>query len=169
MAVVDSASLIYLTKSSCKEILVKTYSQVSITPAVYREVVVGGKRYPDSGVVEKNVKEGRIRVENPSKILSVYPNNLGAGEMEALSLAFEKKAMLITDDVHAIRAALLHGVHVRTSETVLIEAYIRGVISRLEDLKDKLTALIKHKAVRPDVYVLITTLLKVLEEERGEG
>jgi len=166
MAVIDSSTLIYLTKASCKEILAKMHNVIAITPKVYEETVIMGKNYPESTIIEENISNGIIKVESPQKILRGLPESLGSGEKEAISAAFERDLLLISDDVHAIRVALSFGLNVRTSETLLIEAYIKGLIS-LEELKRKISALMTYKSLRPDVYVLLNTLLRIFEEEEG--
>jgi predicted nucleic acid-binding protein len=107
----NATPLIYLAKANKLELLQNTVGQVLIPEAVFREVVVEGKRLGerDAYRVEKAINQGWIKVQEVKKSLYVELL-LHPGEIEVISLAKEKgiKFVLI-DDAKARSAAELAG------------------------------------------------------------
>ncbi len=102
-AVSNATPLIYLAKTSQLGLLDHIYDRVFIPEAVYREVVVEGKKLKekDAYYVERAIKEGWIIVEH---VKSVYPLDIPVhpGEAEVISLAKVKGIdTVITDDAKA--------------------------------------------------------------------
>jgi predicted nucleic acid-binding protein len=107
----NATPLIYLAKAGQLSLLQSIIKQVFIPEAVYREVVIEGKRLgeKDAFRVERAIKQGwvivqGIKVSYPVEI-TVHP-----GEAEVISLAKEKgiEAVLI-DDAKARAASEMAG------------------------------------------------------------
>jgi len=109
--VADAGPLIWLSRCGLLPTLSRLYQQVLVPPEVRHEAVdkgvEGGHR--DADETKKAIEEGKITVERPGKKLinrvsrraSSMRIRLGGGEMEAIALALERDAVLLTNDEDA--------------------------------------------------------------------
>ena len=102
----NATPLIYLAKANQLNILQSMVKQVFIPEAVYREVVIEGKRLgeKDAYRVERAIAQGWIIVQG---IKIVYPVEITIhpGEVEVISLAREKGIETVLMDDAKARAA----------------------------------------------------------------
>jgi len=114
-AVVDSSSLIGLAQIEQFELLKELFSEVCITDAVYREVVIEGKGEPGSEETERAIKDGWIIRKCAVDIIAVkaLSSTLGEGESEVIVLCKEIESdFAVIDERTARAAAELMGINV---------------------------------------------------------
>ena len=115
-AVADSSALIHPAKvPDFWSLLKKTFDEIRIPGAVHEEILKG-KNFGSSDVpvIEKSIEQGWIKVVK-TKAKGDLPNNLGAGEREAITLAFKwrnKFDWLLIDDEIAAKTARYLGLPV---------------------------------------------------------
>ncbi|MBI2926979.1 MAG: DUF3368 domain-containing protein [Verrucomicrobia bacterium] len=138
--VCDSSPLIYLSKLEHFRLLRVLYDAVLVPPAVWREVAIGGEGFAESANLKAAVTEGWIRIECPTEAeeAAEFPEELGLGEIEAILLARERKAVLVTDDALGRSVAESLGVEVTGTIGVLIGAKRQGQLSAVKPLIDRL-------------------------------
>jgi len=102
----NATPLIYLAKANQMSLLQSMVKHVYIPEAVYRKVIIEGKRLgeKDAYRVEKALKQGWIIVQG---IKSIYPVEvtIHPGEAEVISLAKEKGIEVVLIDDAKARAA----------------------------------------------------------------
>ena len=153
----NSTPLILLSKIDKLEILKKLFNQITIPESVKEEVLIESK--PGYIVIKKGIDDKWIKVEKPNKILDL---NLGKGETEAISLANEKKDILIIDDLYAIRAAKVYNIETIRTTTLLFMALKKKIISKNESI-DLLNKLIQEGYyIKPAEYATIFGKIKEL-------
>jgi predicted nucleic acid-binding protein len=107
----NATPLIYLAKANQLNLLQTMVKQLFIPEAVYREVVIEGKRLgeKDAYRIERAITQGWIMVQDV-KIIYPVEITIHPGEVEVISLAKEKgiEAVLI-DDAKARAASELTG------------------------------------------------------------
>ena len=168
---VDSSVLIGMVRIGRLELLRKLYGHVVIPGAAHHEVVIEGRRLRKAGVreIEKAMQSGWIRVStlttSQSDRAEVYRagGELGQGETEAIVLARSRKMPLILDDAYARKLADTAGLEFTGTAAVLLEAHLRGLLSKKEFL-ESLSELGKVMWLSPEV---LATLMR-LAEETGE-
>ena len=94
-AIMDSDSLIKLTKAKVKEIVLKNI-EAYIPPKVFEEVIKIPKEegYPDAFIIEENLKKGLLAIgefrEDPQVEEMITRLGMGAGEADVFrSMASE--------------------------------------------------------------------------------
>lgn len=145
--VADTSPLFYLAYLDRLDLLHSMYEQVNVPDAVWKEAIRGGGRYPDIIPPMQTARAaGWITVhahrnwDQREPILA----GLDEGEQQALLLALELKAALILiDEKHGRRAALLLGITSTGTVGVLIEGKRRGLVGSvaplLRTLRDETT------------------------------
>jgi hypothetical protein len=139
----DSSPLIYLTRLAQFGLLRQLHDRVLIPQAVWDEVAVGGQGLPESENLRHAVAAGWIQVKSPTVSLpklSPQAAALGRGELEAIALAKELGALLLTDDSDGREVAESIGVKVSGTVGLLIRARAEGHITRVRPFLDKLRA-----------------------------
>lgn len=135
--VCDASPLVYLARLEQVGLLRLLYEAVLVPPAVWQEVAVGGLGLPESAHLRSAVEAGWIRVEAPARVeerLSEFPRQLGRGEAEAIALAQERMAVLLTDDRLGRKLAEALGLEVTGTIGLLIRAKRLGHLTRVEPL-----------------------------------
>lgn len=128
--VVDSCSLILMSKCSLLEILAESFTLV-IPRGVFYEVVDKDtlKKYPDAEVISNLVSAKKIRVVGVDRTASKLPVSLGKGELEALALVKQTAgSILLTDDGRAIKACRYMKLPFLISPKMTVELYRLGKI-----------------------------------------
>ncbi len=128
--VVDSCSLILMSKCSLLEILAESFTLV-IPRGVFHEVVNEDtlKKYPDAEVISNLVSAKKIRVAGVDRTASKLPVSLGKGELEALALVKQTDgSILLTDDGRAIKACRYMKLPFLISPKMTVELYRLGKI-----------------------------------------
>jgi len=137
----DSSPLIYLTRLGQLRLLHQLHGSVMIPQAVWQEVTVGGQGLPESVQVLRAITEGWIAVRSPSTPLTLQDARaaaLGRGELEAIALARELGALLVTDDQDGKALAESLGLPVTGTLGVLIKAKRAGHVPQLRPLVEQL-------------------------------
>lgn len=170
MIVTDASTLITLSKIGRLGLLKEVYGEVVIGPVVKAEVVDKGKAVSAPGVeqVERAMEEGWIRMAKPNareRRMSqrlLRSTKLDEGEAEALALAQSRRLTLIIDDKEARTMAAILGIEYLGTAGVVMEAYIRGMIS-LEELEESVREVSKVMWLSPEV---VADILKRAKEVR---
>lgn len=170
MIVTDASTLITLSKMGRLGLLKEVYGEVVIGPVVKAEVVDKGKAISAPGVeqVERAMEEGWIRMAKPNareRRMSqrlLRSTKLDEGEAEALALAQSRRLTLIVDDKEARTMAAILGIEYLGTAGVVMEAYIRGMIS-LEELEEWVREVSKVMWLSPEV---VADILKRAKEVR---
>ena len=96
---------------------------------------------PESESLKRAVNEGWILVRTPElteEILGPAANQLGRGELEAILLAKQLQALLLTDDSEGRALAQRLGIQVSGTVGVLIRAKTQGHLLQLKPMLDRL-------------------------------
>jgi uncharacterized protein len=171
MAIIfDSSPLIGITKIGKLDMLRRLYGKVLIPRAVYREVIIEGKRLRKLGVevIESAIQAGWVETVSLTRIQLIkaqkYRTNhqIDKGEAEAISLAEGRKLPIIIDDKFARETAHILNIQYKGTAAVLLEAYLKNLLNRKEFLQS-LEALSLTIWLSPEV---ITRLLQLAEERK---
>lgn len=129
--VADSSCLIHLDRIGQLDLLERLFGEVVVPPAVVREVQPAGLALPQW-----------IRTQGSAAPvpLLVVTRSLGAGEKEAIALAFELKARIILDDLAARRLARELRLELVGTAALLYLAKTRGDVPAVRPLLDALIA-----------------------------
>ncbi len=136
--IADASPLILLGKISLLTKLLEK-NKLIIPEKVYLEVIKGKEKgFLDAFLVERLVKEGKIKIEKVDK--KIYEKiwklfGLWAGEAEALGLALKTKCPLITDDKKCLNASKATNIKVITSLDVVISLFKKKQIDKNKALK----------------------------------
>jgi predicted nucleic acid-binding protein len=136
MMISDSSPLIHLTRLGKIKYLLKMTGQITISRAVYEEVVREGKKknYMESYIIENLVNEGSIIVKTLKPFdESKYPP-LGRGELESLELAKQSGEIVIIDERKARNVARMMGLNVQTTIVTIFELLIAKTLEKQEYL-----------------------------------
>ena len=163
-AVSNATPLIYLAKANQLNLLQTMVKQVFIPEAVYREVVIEGKRLgeKDAYRIERAITHGWIMVQDV-KIIYPVEITIHPGEVEVISLAKEKgiEAVLM-DDAKARAASELTGLRpVGTLWLILkaVENHILNFDEFLSTLEDIIQA---GFYLKEEVYLKAVRIAKKL-------
>lgn len=145
--VFDASTLILLAKTEILRVVVKNF-QVTIPETVMKECT--GKNLDDAKLIGALIDSGMIPVvklsnkKNVTKIRKDFKTHIG--EAEALSLAFEKKYSVATDDLLAIKACKVLNIPFATSIHFLINLTEKGKLDRKTALLklEKLSAFARY-------------------------
>jgi len=145
--VFDASTLILLAKTEILRVVVKNF-QVTIPETVMKECT--GKNLDDAKLIGALIDSGMIPVvklsnkKNVTKIRKDFKTHIG--EAEALSLAFEKKYSVATDDLLAIKACKVLNIPFATSIHFLINLTGKGKLDRKTALLklEKLSAFARY-------------------------
>jgi hypothetical protein len=141
LVVSDSSTLIHLASIGRLALLRKFYTRITITPAVWREVVEQGGGRAGTVEVANAHQAGWIEVvapadESPVRLLR---RDLGDGESEVITLAIERQADLtLLDEWEARRMAEIYGLSKTGVIGILIRAKREGEIDSLRAELDRL-------------------------------
>lgn len=138
--VLDSSSLITLSRTGDLELLQQYAEAAHVPQAVYDEVVGAGVDLPGRRAVESAQWIVRHPVHDQDAVARLR-GRLGRGEAEAIVLAKELHAdHVILDDATARRIAEIEGCHVLGLLGLLVHAKERGVIPAVRPVLDRILA-----------------------------
>jgi uncharacterized protein len=167
MVVLDASVLITLAKIRPIHLIKLLYGHGVIGPVVQHEVVDEGKRIGAPGVqfVEQALQEEWLAVERPkSQRLTERlgrTSRLHAGEIEAISIAREHKALLIVDDKEARHVADALGITYVGTAGLLLQAYRHKHLTH-EEFEDAVADLTRVLWLSPTV---VASILRKAREE----
>ncbi|MHA1785034.1 MAG: hypothetical protein ACTSVE_07525 [Candidatus Helarchaeota archaeon] len=150
--VIDACSLIYITKISLKETIIKAFKNIIISEAVKKEVLQDLKKYSEAKFIEKNITSKKIKNKTIKNIRT--SKNLGQGGLKSITLAEIEKSPLLTDDKLALNNGIIYGIQVKTSEILLIELLKDGIIN-YKTFKEKIHELQTIKILKPNLFQFI--------------
>jgi len=158
----NATPLIYLAKANKLSLLQRMVKQVFIPEAVYREVVIEGKRLgeKDAYSVERFIKHGWMIVQG-IKIIYPVEITIHPGEAEVISLAKEKGIeVVLIDDAKARAASEMAGLKPIGTPWLILKAVKNHLLnfdqflSTLEDI------------VQSGFYLKEEVYLKVVRQAR---
>ena len=122
-------------------LLQAVHQNVLIPPSVWQEVAVRGRGLPEAENISQAINEGWIKVQAPKQSavsLGAGVDQLGQGEIQAILLAIELKALLLTDDSDARDFAETRGIKVSGTIGLLIRGKTEGHVLTIKPLLNKL-------------------------------
>lgn len=136
----DASPVVYLTQLGRFELLRQLFDMIFIPPAVWKEVGERGAGRPEGEALAAALQQGWVEVREPSVQIRDDPHlmELGDGEREAISLAYEHRLFLVIDDADGRVVAARLGVHVVGTLGILFEAKQKGLIARVRPEIDRL-------------------------------
>ncbi|MBI3007963.1 MAG: hypothetical protein HYY56_00325 [Candidatus Omnitrophica bacterium] len=167
--VIDSSSLILLTKCDLIEMLTEKY-QVIIPDEVYGECVNEDtlKRFPDASIIENLVVHGKIEKRKASDKTIVSPVSLASGEHKAIALSLSiKGSILLTDDGNAIKACRYFKKTFIVSPGVVQTLYKNKIIEYAK-AKRALEILRIYGRYSPDIIAEAMIEIEKIREEGGK-
>jgi predicted nucleic acid-binding protein len=148
MIVFDASTLILITKI---ELLGVFLEEIGMEVAIPKEIEserCGNKVMFDALMIQKALEESKIKVygvRNKKLVAKLQLDfNMGKGEAEAITLALEKKALLVgIDDKNGINACKLLNLAFTTAIGILLRTHEKGLIDRNSAIA-KFGALARH-------------------------
>jgi len=135
-AVVSDTSL---TRLGRLEWLRAIYGSVVIPAAVWNEIAVGGKDFPEACAVRSAMTDGWMNVESvQGEPTLVTDAELDAGETEAILLARKLNAVLVIDEMAGRAVAEQMGLEITGTAGVLLRAKLSGLTMSLKGELDRL-------------------------------
>ena len=133
--VFDSSALIYLGKARVLEHIPKIKGSKLISPAVYEEVVMRGfeRGDPEAGYIDGLIKEKHFSVAKPKNLIKIP--SLSRADNEVLSLAKERNAVALIDEIYARDIADSLGIGKHGSIWVVLILLKQKVVTRKEAMK----------------------------------
>ena len=137
LVVSDSSTLIHLAAIGRIALLKHFHQTITITPAVWQEVVVEGGGRAGACQVEAAREGGWIEVAAPEdeELLGLLRRepDLGQAEAETIALAVERQADLVfLDETEARCTARVRGLRTAGVVGILIRAKVNGRIQSLQ-------------------------------------
>jgi predicted nucleic acid-binding protein len=139
--IVDSSTLIHLSAIGRFALLKDLYGNLTVTPAVWREVVGLGNDRAGVADLEAARQNGWLEVRSPANqpLLQALLHELDQGEAEVIALAVEAPGSLaLLDESDGRRIATSLGVEKTGAIGVLLRAKIEGRIPNLRVELDKI-------------------------------
>lgn len=137
----DSSPLIYLTRLGRLSLLRELHDSVFVPQAVWDEVAVGGEGLPECAGLREAVAAGWVRVKLPREkpsALGEGAKDLGRADVEAILLARELGAVLLTDDAEVRELAERVAVKVSGTVGLLVRAKREGMLDYLTPVLNQL-------------------------------
>ena len=141
MVIVDSSTLIHLSAIGRFPLLTDLFGRLTVTPAVWREVVEQGKDRTRIAALEAAREHGALEVREPANqpLVRSLRHDLDDGEAEVIALAVENPGSLaLLDESDARRLATSFGIEKTGAIGVLIRAKLEGRIESLRPELDRL-------------------------------
>ncbi len=157
--VADSGPLIALALAGCLHLLRDLYGKVLVPDAVWREVTEGGQGRAGAAEIASASWLERTKLDrSPDRLLRA---ELGSGEAEAITLAADRKGLLIVDERQARRIAeITYGLRVRGTVGTLVLAKRRKLVAEVRPILERM---------RTSGYFLSNALVEAACESVGEG
>jgi len=157
--IVDSPTLILLAKCGLLDLYIKNRN-LRIPQRVKEESIAAQDSF-DAKLIHERIKEGKIQAKKIGNIAFynalLKDFGIGKGEAEAITLAFEEKTILLSDDKKAINACKILNIKFKTALNILVELYRNKTINN-DEAKAYLKELVKFGRYSKD-------LIKKVEED----
>jgi predicted nucleic acid-binding protein len=128
MIVSDAGPIIIFARIGKLSLLHQVTGALLIPDAVYNEIVLDKGGMPGASEVAQARWIQKTQISDRSTINDL-PRALHEGEREAITLAKEKRAQLLIDELRARRIASNEGIEVIGTLGILAEAKLKNVIS----------------------------------------
>ena len=150
IVVANAGPLITLARIDHLDLMPKMYGQVSIPPAVQREVINFGLQRPGATEIKEASWIQVVQIQD-TIALNLLRERLDLGESEAIVLALDIQAdLLLIDEARGRRVAEARGLNKTGTVGTLILAKQRGLIPAITPLLDNLMAAGFHMS--PNLY-----------------
>jgi uncharacterized protein len=148
MIVFDASTLILITKIELLGVFLEEIGMEVAIPKEIESECCGNKPTFDALMIQKALDESKIKahgVRNKKLVAKLQLDfNMGKGDAEAITLALEKKALLVgIDDKNGISACKLLNLAFTTAIGILLRTHEKGLIDR-DTAMTKLPALARH-------------------------
>ena len=130
MFIFDATPLIYLAKSEKLEKVAKLEEEKAIPEKVYKEVVENSKGEPDAQRIEKQVKNGKFKIQETEVEKTV--EGLSQADLQVLKIAEEENATAIMDEENGRNLAKAKGVQTRGTAFIALKTQKKGIITEKE-------------------------------------
>lgn len=134
----DATALILLSKAGLLEIFIEK-NKITIPPSVFQEVLKGKEKGRiDAMQTEILVEQKKINVVTPSEKLRKKINtmlNLKKGELDVVSVAFQKKYSILSDDKKCLNSAKALKIEYMTSLDITIALWKKKIINKQKALE----------------------------------
>jgi len=131
--VMDSDSLIKLTKAGAKEIVLNNI-EVSIPPSVMNETTQSKDKFPDALKIHENINRGLLKVKNPSNNPFVKSLGIKGGEAQVL-LLHDSSSVISSDDAKFLNLLENLNIPYLTPASVIVFLLKKGTIRKDESRK----------------------------------
>ncbi len=152
MVISNSSPLIHLTRLGKINLLFNLVKHITIPKAVFDEVILKGKakNYVEAFIIERFIKEDKIKVINLSSLDESFYPPLGRAELEALELAKKENDLLLIDERKARNLAQILQIEHQTTIATIFELLISGNID-FSEYKSNLKYYAEHSWISADV------------------
>jgi predicted nucleic acid-binding protein len=133
MIVFDASTLILITKIELLGVFLEEIGMEVAIPKEIESECCGNKAMLDALMIQKALDESKIKVrgvKNKKLVTKLQLDfNMGKGEAEAITLALEKKALLVgIDDKNGINACKLLNLPFTTAIGILVRSHEKSLI-----------------------------------------
>ena len=156
-AVSNSTVLILLSRVNKINLLKARFSQIIIPSMVKDELLNSESKYKNSQMLIQKELNKFIKVEDPKKEINI---DLGFGEKAAISLAYEKDLIFLSDDKKARRTAQLYKLNILGTLGVLLDNLKQKTITKKEFLKYLDLLMNEGYYMAPQLYSEIIKLIE---------
>lgn len=129
--VIDASPIICFSKAKLEFILEKLFSEILIPKSVYNEILNGPKDDRVIKVVKSSSWLKVVKVEKVNNEIAIW--NLGKGETEVLTIAYENRSFKAIIDDAARKCSKVLGIPFMGSGGILVLAKKRGIISSVDE------------------------------------
>jgi len=162
MIKIDASSLIISLKMDFIDILTQLYDKMIITEAIYKEVIINGKKKGKQEAIigEKLIKEKKITIHKiDEKLMDL---KLGLGETEVIHNSINNKCLCMMEDKKAKRIAESYNLDVRRIPISILEAYQNKIIDSAE-FEDYLIKWVKYASPSYEEVYFVKKMKELLK------
>jgi predicted nucleic acid-binding protein len=148
MVVFDASTLILIAKGDLLDLFLTSINVPVAIPSEVEKECCGFKKALDAIIIQKALDESRIKVfalRNRRLVAKLQTDfSLGKGGSEAIALALDEKAQIVSiDDKNGIDACKVLGIAFTTAVGILVRSREKGLLEG-PDASAKLALLAKH-------------------------
>jgi len=162
MLKIDASSLIIALKMGFINILTQLYDELIITEAIYKEVIINGKKKGKQEAIigEKLINDKKITIHKIDEELMDL--KLGIGETEVIQNSINIKSPCMMEDKKAKRMAENFNLDVKKIPISILEAYQNKIIDKFE-FEDSLIKWVKCASPSYEEVYFVKKIKELLE------
>ena len=162
MLKIDASSLIIALKMGFINILTQLYDELIITEAIYKEVIINGKKKGKQEAIigEKLINDKKITIHKIDEELMDL--KLGIGETEVIQNSINIKSPCMMEDKKAKRMAENFNLDVKKIPISILEAYQNKIIDKFE-FEDSLIKWVKYASPSYEEVYFVKKIKELLE------